>query len=135
LNEDIWFIYDGECPVCRHAAHALRIKQQFGELHLLDARTNQNHPLLTAINEKSLDLDEGMVIFCDGRFYHGATALGFMATYGENQGLFNRINRLLFRSDRLAALMYPWMRATRNVLLKIRNKKPIDNLRLPPPPE
>lgn len=129
-QQGVWFVYDGECPVCHYAAHALRLKQQHGELHLIDARTHENHPLLTAINEKGLDLDEGMVIFCDGRFYHGETALGFMAVHGEAQGIFNRVNRLLFRSETLAKLIYPWMRATRNRLLKVRRKRPIDNLHL-----
>jgi predicted DCC family thiol-disulfide oxidoreductase YuxK len=130
VNDGIWVVYDGECPVCRHAAYALRIKQQFGEFHLLDARTNTGHPLLQIINDRKLDLDDGMVIFCDGRVFHGATALGFLAAYGEDKGLFNRINRFLFRSDRVAALMYPWLRALRNALLKMRNKRPIDNLQL-----
>src|SRR5690606_28178496 len=56
-------------------------------------------------------------------------ALRFMARHGDNRGWFNRINRLLFWSDRIAALLYPWMRATRNFLLQRRHRPQIDNLR------
>lgn len=129
-QDGIWFIYDGECPICQYAAHALRIKQQFGELHLLDARTQQDHPLVRAVTERGLDLDDGMMIIRNGQFYHGKTALRFMAQYGDNQGLFNWCNKALFWSSFLSTLLYPWMRATRNLLLRLRHKSKIDNLQL-----
>ncbi|HET8706434.1 MAG TPA: DCC1-like thiol-disulfide oxidoreductase family protein, partial [Pseudomonadales bacterium] len=133
MNESlagIWFIYDGECPICNYAAHAFKIRQRYGELHLLDARTQQAHPLLQSINQRGLDLDEGMVIFHDGRFYHGKTALRFMAQFGEQEGVFNWFNKALFWSDFLATLLYPWMRAVRNALIRVLGKAKIDNLHL-----
>ena len=62
----IWFVYDGECPLCTKAAMALRIKQKYGTLHLLNVRENTNHELILAITEQNMDLDEGMVIY-DGK--------------------------------------------------------------------
>lgn len=109
---------------------ALRIRQQLGPLHLLNARTEHQHSLIQTINDLGLDLDEGMVIVHDGHFYHGKSALRFMAQFGENQGLFNRFNRLLFQSDCLATLVYPWMRGVRNLLLRVLGKHPINNLQL-----
>ena len=128
-NDGIWFIYDGECLICQYAAQALRIKREFGELHLLDARTQADHPLVQTVNQRGLDLDEGMVIVQNNRFYHGKTALRFMAQYGA-QGIFNWFNRLLFWSSWISALLYPWMRGTRNWLLRVRGKSKIDNLQL-----
>lgn len=126
--DGVWFVYDGECPICEQAAKALRIKQSLGDLHLLDARSDTGHPLLAAINQKQLDLDEGMVIFHRQRFYHGKTALWFMSVYGAPQGLFNHINRLFFRFEPVARALYPVMRAGRNLLLKLRGKSKIRNL-------
>lgn len=128
-TEGVWFIYDGDCPICQYAALALRIKREYGALHLLNARTDPDHPLLQAVNARGLDLDAGMVIVHNGTFYHGKRALRFMARHGDNRGWFNRFNRLLFWSDRIAALLYPWMRATRNFLLRRRQRPQIDNLR------
>ena len=128
IKRGVWFIYDGDCPICSLASHALRIKQEFGEISVLNARENSNHPLLNEIRERQLDLDEGMVIVHDWQFYHGQEALLFMAQHGEPRGGFNHFIRL-FRRQKLSKLAYPWMRATRNALLRLRHKQPIDNLK------
>lgn len=132
LNEKkgVWFIYDGECPICKQAAKALRIKKTFGTLSTLDARAHTDDPLIDAINHKNLDLDEGMVIYVDGQFFHGKEALQFMAKYGEAHNIFMATLRSLFWSKILSRLMYPWMRATRNYLLRRKKVKRIDNLQL-----
>jgi predicted DCC family thiol-disulfide oxidoreductase YuxK len=127
-RDGVWFVYDGDCPICTHAAQALRIREIHGSLHLLNAREMQEHPLLDEINKRCLDLDEGMVIYCDGCFYHGAGALRFMARHGETRGLFNYFNKSLFWSESLAKFIYPWMRGTRNLLLRMRKVPPIGNL-------
>jgi len=123
-----WFIYDGECPLCRNAAKALRLKESIGELHLLDARDASGHPLLAAIRARNLDLDKGMVIYHQGRYFHGRDAMHFMAVYGAPKGLFNRFNRLLFRKPAEAAKVYPLLRGIRNLLLGFLGRGKIDNL-------
>ena len=127
---DIWFAYDGECPVCTYAAHALRIRESVGRLHLVDARTDKDHPLIQRINAEGLDLDEGMVIQFGGRLYHGADALQVMALLGSKYGWFNRATVLLFRSPTLAKLAYPLMRGTRNMLIRLLGVARIDNLKV-----
>lgn len=128
LKDGVYFIYDGDCPVCKMAAEATRIKAELGPLNILDARSESSHPLLQEVNKRNLDLDEGMVIYHDGDFHHGNRALQFMATYGAKKGFFNHFNRLLFRSPLLSKLLYPLMRATRNFLLAARGKQKIRNL-------
>ncbi len=126
----IYFVYDGECPVCTHAALALRIKRAHGELNLVDARQERDSPIVEEIERRGLDLDEGMVIYADGRFYHGTDSLKFMARYGEPRNGFMAVCKSLFWSDSLARLMYPWMRGTRNWLLRRKGVGRIDNLRI-----
>ena len=128
--EGVWFIYDGECPICSMAAQALRIRQQLGPITLFNARADQGHPLLERIREQGMDLDEGMALLHQGQFYHGQAALRFMARYGEPRGWFNRLFLPIFRSDIISRLTYPWMRGVRNLLLRIRKKPAIDNLEL-----
>ena len=124
----VWFVYDGDCPICKRAAEATQIKQSLGNLHLLDARTNDGHPLLAATNKRYLNLDDGMVIFHEGRYFHGAGALEFMAVHGTPNGLFNHLNRVLFRSKFLSKNLYPLMRGGRNLMLRLRGKPPLFNL-------
>jgi predicted DCC family thiol-disulfide oxidoreductase YuxK len=124
----VWFVYDGDCPLCSTAAHALKIRQRYGALHLVNAR-DRDDPLLLEINRRKLDLDEGMVIWCEGRFYHGQDALRFIARFGADDGWFNRINRGLFTSEALARVGYPLLRAIRNLLLKLKGVPQLNNLR------
>lgn len=126
----IWFVYDGECPMCTKAALALRIKEQYGALHLLNAREEGEHELLQQINARGFDIDEGMVIYDGNNFFHGKDALRFMAQCGESKSVFNLTNKILFWSDLMAKLMYPWMRGTRNLLLRRKKAPRIDNLNL-----
>lgn len=125
---EIWFVYDGDCPICTTAAQALRIRKAAGELRLLNARKEAAHPLMRAIRERRLSLDDGMVIVYGGNYYHGADALQVMALLGTGQGWFNRMNAMLFRSKKAAALCYPTMRACRNLLLRIKGVRKIHNL-------
>jgi len=126
----VWFVYDGDCPICKQAAKALQIKQHFGELHTLDAREAKSDPLVEEITRRAYDLDEGMVIYVEGKFYHGKEALKFMAKYGDSKNLFMTIFKGLFWSDGLSNLVYPWLRAARNFLLKRKGFARIDNLEL-----
>jgi predicted DCC family thiol-disulfide oxidoreductase YuxK len=126
--QEIWFVYDGDCPVCSHAAAVWRIRRDYGELQLLDAREHPDHPLLREIQNRRIDLDDGMVIHHDNAFYHGRDALQFMARYADRRGALNRVFRILFRSAGLSAVSYPTMRAGRNALLRLRGKTKIDNL-------
>ena len=125
---DVWFVYDGDCPLCTAAAQALRIRKAVGNLNLVDARHDSDHPILGEIQAQKLDLDQGMVIKFGDTLYHGADALNMMALLGTGQGWFNRLNALLFRSRWLAAICYPPMRAARNLLLRLSGIDRIGNL-------
>ena len=116
--------------MCTSAAQALRIKADYGTLHLIDARQAADDPLVEEITRRGLDLDEGMAIFADGRIYHGAEALAFMARYGDTRNAFMAAVRSLYWSKAIAALTYPFLRGTRNWLLRRKGAGRIDNLGL-----
>ncbi len=129
-KEGVWFVYDGECPLCRSAAQALRISQSLGPLHLINARKSHDNALVKDISLKGYDLDEGMVIYYHGEYFHGKNALKFMARHGSAENAFNAFSKILFWSDHVSNLTYPWLRGARNLLLKQRNIGRIDNLGL-----
>jgi predicted DCC family thiol-disulfide oxidoreductase YuxK len=124
----IWFVYDGECPICRTAAKALRIREAVGKLATLDARTSGDHPLMTEIRVSGIDLDRGMVIRYGGRLVTGDEALVLMAVLGTGTGWFNRLNALLFARPRMAKIGYPLLRAGRNASIRLLGIDPIRNL-------
>ena len=126
---DIWFAYDGDCPVCSYAAHALRIRRDVGNLHLIDARSAPQHPVIQEINTRRIDLDTGMVLKYRGNLYHGDDALHMMGLLGSPNGWFNRANAMLFRHRWFARAFYPPMRFVRNALLRLKGVKKLNNLR------
>ena len=128
-NQEVWFIYDGQCPLCLMGATHFKVRKALGELHLLDAREEPNHPVMQEINRLGHDLDYGMVIKFQNTCYQGADALQVMAMLGTNHGWFNRINAQLFRSRTLSKILYPFFRLTRDLLLKLKGVQPINNLR------
>lgn len=121
-------IYDHECPACDYYVHLVRIRESFGDLELVDARTNP--PVMAEINAAGLDIDQGMVLKVDDQLYYGADAIHALALMGSNSGFFNRLNHWVFRSNVLASVLYPLLRAGRNLLLKIRGVRKINNLGL-----
>lgn len=132
LHSDLWLIYDGECPLCNKAAHAIQIKKTVGNLHLINAREDRDHPLVKEASIRQLDLDEGMVLKYQGSFYHGQDTLHMMAFLGSEKGWFNRLNAFLIRSKFFARLSYPAMRAMRNTLLRFKGVQKIRNLSIDP---
>lgn len=127
-DHGVWFVYDGDCPLCTSAAQALKIKESHGPLHIIDARRSDQPELMSTIKQRNYDLDQGMVIYHSGVFYHGQEALYFMALHSQPSGLYNRINRLLFRSKLLRKTAYPFMRGCRNTLIRLLGRKPIYNM-------
>ncbi len=131
MNNDsniVYFVYDGECPICQAGASMFTVKQAVGQVQTVDARTEKHHPVMQEIYEAQLDLDEGMVIKYEGELYQGDEALHHMARLGADDNVLNAINNRLFASRTFARLSYPSMRAVRNVALKLKGVGRIRNL-------
>jgi predicted DCC family thiol-disulfide oxidoreductase YuxK len=128
LTPEVWFVYDGACPLCTFGSNHWRVQEAVGTLHILDARENRMHPLLQEINARKINLDEGMVIKFQDNYYHGVDALHVMALLGTRVGWFNRMNAHLFRSRRISRLCYPFMRAARRIALVLKGAPLIHNL-------
>lgn len=124
----IWFVYDGECPICKLGATLFKVRQSVGQLHTVDARTQHDHPVLQEVNAAKLNLDQGMVIKYLERLYQGEDALNVMANIGANDGLFNKLNRSLFRSRSMSKLCYPLMLLARTAALTVKGVEKIRNL-------
>lgn len=126
----VYIVYDGECPLCSSATQALRLKKGVSDLHLINAREKLHDPLILEINQRDLDLDEGMVVYAAKKFYHGKNALKYLAHHGITDNVFINLCKNLFCSDLIASITYPCMRGIRNWLLYKNNVKKIDNLNL-----
>ena len=127
-RQDILLVYDTECPACDYYCNLARIRESVGNLVLVDAR--EGGPIMDEITAAGLDIDQGMVLKVGDRLYYGADAIHTLSLMGTRSGVFNRLTYLLFRSKRVSAVLYPVLRAGRNLLLKILRKTKINNLGL-----
>lgn len=125
-TDEVWLVYDGECPVCRTYCKYVRIRDAVGTLHLVDAR--QPSALMDEITAAGLDIDQGMVVKFKDVLYYGPAAIHILTLLSTPSGVFNRISYYLFGSKRSASIFYPIGKAFRTLLLKLLGIKYIENL-------
>ena len=127
-SDEILLVYDKECPACDTYCRLVEIAPSAGKLTLVDARDRT--PVMAEITRAGLDIDQGMVVKMDGKIYYGSEAISALARVSSRSGFFNRLSHYAFRSRTMAHLLYPPLRAGRNLLLKILGKTKINNLRV-----
>jgi hypothetical protein len=64
-----------------------------------------------------------------GQLYYGADAIHTLALIGSRSGILNRLNYWLFKSKVISVALYPLLKASRNLLLKVLKKTKINNLK------
>lgn len=118
-----WLAYDGECPFCARYTAWMDIQAHFGPMKLVNLR--ENPALLADLERRGYDVDNGMVLFHDGEYFHGVDAVHRVALISTDSGMFNKINRFIFRHRWLSRILYPVMVFGRNLTLKILGRKKI----------
>ncbi|AXK40665.1 DCC1-like thiol-disulfide oxidoreductase family protein [Crenobacter cavernae] len=127
-EQEVLLVYDKQCPACDYYCNLVRIRESVGRLVLVDAR--DGGPIMEEITAAGLDIDQGMVVKVGAQLYYGSDAIHVLALMGTNKGFFNRAAYWAFRSHALSRVLYPVLRACRNLLLKILGKTKINNLRV-----
>lgn len=122
-GKPLTLIYDGDCPVCSAYVRFVRLRESVGEVRLINARDGGAE--VEALKRQSIDFDEGMVLLYDDRIYHGSDCIHMLALLSTNSGWFNRFNAAIFKSERASRLLYPVLRAGRNLLLRLLGKSKI----------
>ncbi len=122
-------VYDKQCPACSAYCELAKANAPHAEIELIDARAASD--LMVEITRRGMDIDEGMVVAIDGQLYFGADGIHRLATAADTTNLFNRFSRLLFGNRFMANLLYPWLKSARNVLLKLKGVRKINNLKRP----
>ena len=95
-------------------------------VELINAR--EPHPLVDEVTKRGLDIDEGMVVVLEGKFYHGDDALNRMALMTTKSGLMRRLTKWTFSNEWRSRNLYPFLRGGRNLSLKLLGHKKIKNL-------
>jgi predicted DCC family thiol-disulfide oxidoreductase YuxK len=123
-DEEVYIVYDGECPVCSNYTRMVRLREAVGRVTILNAR--EDHEVVREIKRQGYDLDEGMVLKIGNDIHFGADAMHMMAMLGDGSGLFARVNYGLFHSRCFSMFIYPILRSGRVLILKILGRKKIN---------
>ena len=118
-----YVVYDGECPFCSRYIRFLRIRQAIGSVELIDGRTS--HPVVGRITAAGVNLDEGMALVHGSQVYLGAECIHRLALMSTDVNWFNRLNAIVFRSSGASRLLYPLLRAGRNLTLALLGRRKI----------
>ena len=120
----VQLIYDGNCPFC--VAYTSRVKRYSGveSITITDAHDTalNSKSTIQLISDQGLDLDEGIVLRINDKFYHGPLALHILSSMSGQHGWFNRLNKAIFGSALVARIIYPVLKAIRNLTLAILGK-------------
>jgi hypothetical protein len=104
----------------------VRLPRSAGSLRLVNAR--EPVPIMDEITEAWLDIDQGMVVKKGVQLYYGADAIHTLALVSSRSNLFNTLTYYVFRSKTLSHILYPSLRACRNLVLQAMGKTRINNL-------
>jgi predicted DCC family thiol-disulfide oxidoreductase YuxK len=116
-------IYDGECPFCANFVKLYAIRKKVAEVELVDARRQAG--LVRELRSRRMDINEGMVVIWQGRYYFGAAGMHLLSVLGTEPGIFDVFNRLLFRNRYVAGMVYPALATGRRITLSLLRRKPI----------
>jgi len=101
----------------------MRLQEAAGRLQLVDAR--QEPGLVEQLQHQGYRLNDGLLLAIGNQYFHGAAAINVLALMSSRSGCFNRLNYRVFRSRRMANLLYPVLVAGRRVLLWLLGRKPL----------
>lgn len=124
-SELIEVVYDDECPVCHHYCARLEANESVN-LKLTDAR--KPGETMDIINARGLDIDEGMVMRKGNEIFYGSEAIHEISKYTHSHNSTGLMNRFIFRYRTLAVIVYPLMKEVRNLILRMKGIKKINNL-------
>jgi len=125
-KRDIELVYDKECPACDLYCRLVDIDESAGRLRRVDARDNSE--VMTEVTELGLDIDEGMVLRTRDNLFYGPDAIHQLALLSSRKGFFNKMVYATFRSKTVSRVLYPVLKACRNLLLKLLGRTRINNL-------
>ncbi|MEO1203123.1 MAG: DCC1-like thiol-disulfide oxidoreductase family protein [Pseudomonadota bacterium] len=128
-SETTKLVYDRECPACDFYCRRVELREDAGDLEIVDAREHSD--VLDEITARGLDIDEGMVLKVGDELHYGSDAIHVLARLSNRSGVFNRFNYWLFRSRAVSNVLYPLLRFLRGLMLKALGRTRINNLDMP----
>jgi hypothetical protein len=120
-------VYDGDCPFCSSYVMMTKLRAAVGMPTLINARERPD--LVRDLARSGIDLDSGMAVYYQGRTYVGGEAMHLLALLSEPEGVLDKATSIMLRWRSFALWIYPALRSGRNLLVKLRNRPPLQDAR------
>lgn len=119
-SDTTWLVYDGECPFCRNYAQYIQLKTALPGLQIVSARDRIGELWSRLpVGADAYNLDEGMLVWIDGKWHYGAEALHVLSDWTHSPGLLSRVHRVLFSHLPRSHMIYPWLNRGRKLFLRL----------------
>lgn len=118
-----YIVYDGDCVFCSQYVSFLRLKQAIGPVALVNAR--DDHPVVAYLKSKGVDLNQEMALVMGGEIHSGPDCMHRLALMSTGAGFFNALSARVFASRNASRILYPFLRAGRNLTLRVLGRRPI----------
>ena len=125
-SQKLEIIYDGECPICAYYAYWLRHANE--HIQIINGRLRSE--LVEKAESLGLDIDKGFVVFCNNTPHAGHKGLQLLAKNSNAKGLVGFLHKVIFKHAVVTKNIYPFLVRLRNLLLRLRNKSPIQNQKI-----
>ena len=127
-NEDteceVVIVHDGECPICSNYVQFIKIRENVGEVSLINAR--EDRALGEELYSQGINLDDGMAVMYRSNWYHGYMAMYILATLSKDITSLQKLHNMVFAYKGLASILYPILRIGRNITLFLLGREKID---------
>ncbi len=120
-ENEITIVYDNGCPVCSYYISFSSIKEKFGKLNLVKARSNED--ILQYVKSLNLDINEGMLVYFKNKIYYGHDAINIISILGDKNSIKNSLAISIFKNKLISKALYPILKIGRRILLFILGKK------------
>ena len=117
---DSFVLYDGDCPVCRSYMALAQLRRLRPDIAILNARDEPD--LVAALRRDGHEINDSILVRLGPDIYEGAKATGLIAELGSDNPWTRRMALYAIGGGPWASALYPWLRATRNLLLRLMGK-------------
>lgn len=119
-------LYDGDCPFCASYVRFSRLREQFPDARLLNAREATEER--AQVEDAGYDLNDGMAVIMDDEIFYGADAMNYLALMTTQSTLFNRMVSAIMSRKPLARMLYPVLTFGRKLTLLLLGRSQITAL-------
>lgn len=102
-----YFIYDHQCPICSCASYFFRASCNRSHIVLVDARKQKDHPVISLVKEKQVNMKTGIIIFSNKKIYHKGGTINFINEYDKCKKIFIPLLSLALWMSFLCHYLFP----------------------------